>query len=134
MRADADLSFVVPELVDAALYNSGQSCCAVEVSGWRFTWWLPPRHSPNSGASGCHRDKDKKPGAHLSPQRIYVHASLYDAFVAQFAEFVKKEYKLGDPKVEGGEWRGYLVSLFYWVLSSLPPSVGAGGPCLRLGE
>ncbi|KAL1758488.1 aldehyde dehydrogenase domain-containing protein [Schizophyllum commune] len=63
VREDADLSFVVPELVDAAIYNSGQSCCAVE--------------------------------------RIYVHASLYDTFVAQFAEFVKKEYNLGDPKAEG---------------------------------
>ena len=40
----------------------------------------------------------------LCPQRIYVHASLYDAFVAQFAEFVKKEYKLGDPSKDGGEW------------------------------
>ncbi|TRM57508.1 Aldehyde/histidinol dehydrogenase [Schizophyllum amplum] len=63
VRADADLDYVVPELVDGAMYNSGQSCCGVE--------------------------------------RIYVHTSLYPAFVAKFADFVKKEYKLGDPMAEG---------------------------------
>jgi len=30
VRADADLKYVVPELVEGAFYNSGQSCCAVE--------------------------------------------------------------------------------------------------------
>nr|GAT42797.1 succinate semialdehyde dehydrogenase [Mycena chlorophos] len=30
VRADADLDYTVPELVDGALFNSGQSCCAVE--------------------------------------------------------------------------------------------------------
>ncbi|KAL1744271.1 Aldehyde/histidinol dehydrogenase [Schizophyllum fasciatum] len=57
VREDADLAFVVPELADAAFYNSGQSCCAVE--------------------------------------RIYVHAALFDAFVARFAQFVQSEYRVG---------------------------------------
>ncbi|KIL62232.1 hypothetical protein M378DRAFT_193228 [Amanita muscaria Koide BX008] len=30
VRADADLNYTVPELVDGAFYNAGQSCCAVE--------------------------------------------------------------------------------------------------------
>ncbi|KAH9895819.1 NAD-aldehyde dehydrogenase [Cubamyces lactineus] len=30
VRADADLDYTVPELVDGAMFNSGQSCCAVE--------------------------------------------------------------------------------------------------------
>ncbi|ESK97711.1 aldehyde dehydrogenase [Moniliophthora roreri MCA 2997] len=58
VRADADVEFTAPELVDGAMFNSGQSCCAVE--------------------------------------RIYVHESVYDAFVDKFVEVVKG-YKLGDP-------------------------------------
>ncbi|KAH7908684.1 Aldehyde/histidinol dehydrogenase [Hygrophoropsis aurantiaca] len=58
VRADADLGYTVAELVDGAMFNSGQSCCAVE--------------------------------------RIYVHESVYDEFVAGFVEIVK-QYKLGDP-------------------------------------
>ncbi|KAJ7442529.1 succinate semialdehyde dehydrogenase [Mycena galericulata] len=61
VRADANLDYTVAELVDGALFNSGQSCCAVE--------------------------------------RIYVHESLYDDFVAKFVEIVKG-YKLGDPTRE----------------------------------
>ncbi|KAI8995221.1 NAD-aldehyde dehydrogenase [Trametes punicea] len=30
VRADANLDYTVPELVDGAIFNSGQSCCAVE--------------------------------------------------------------------------------------------------------
>ncbi|KAJ7136151.1 succinate semialdehyde dehydrogenase [Mycena epipterygia] len=30
VRSDADLDYTVPELVDGAFFNSGQSCCAVE--------------------------------------------------------------------------------------------------------
>ncbi|KAI0363269.1 NAD-aldehyde dehydrogenase [Pilatotrama ljubarskyi] len=30
VRADANLDYTVPELVDGAMFNSGQSCCAVE--------------------------------------------------------------------------------------------------------
>ncbi|KAJ3846047.1 succinate semialdehyde dehydrogenase [Lentinula lateritia] len=30
VRADADLDYTVAELVDGAMYNSGQSCCAIE--------------------------------------------------------------------------------------------------------
>jgi len=58
VRADANISFTVAELVDGVYFNSGQSCCAVE--------------------------------------RIYVHESLYDRFVQEFVEIVKK-YRLGDP-------------------------------------
>ncbi|KAF8908450.1 NAD-aldehyde dehydrogenase [Mucidula mucida] len=58
VRPDADLDYTVGELVDGALFNSGQSCCAVE--------------------------------------RIYVHESVYDAFVDAFVKIVKA-YKLGDP-------------------------------------
>ncbi|KAG6889642.1 hypothetical protein C0995_015757 [Termitomyces sp. Mi166 len=58
VREDADLEYTVPELVDGAFFNSGQSCCAIE--------------------------------------RIYVHESLYDAFVKRFVE-VTKTYNLGDP-------------------------------------
>ncbi len=31
VRADAELDYTVAELVDGAFFNSGQSCCAVEV-------------------------------------------------------------------------------------------------------
>ena len=31
VRPDADLEYTVGELVDGALFNSGQSCCAIEV-------------------------------------------------------------------------------------------------------
>jgi acyl-CoA reductase-like NAD-dependent aldehyde dehydrogenase len=30
VRADADIDFTVPELVDASFFNAGQSCCGVE--------------------------------------------------------------------------------------------------------
>ncbi len=58
VRADADLSGAVENLVDGAFYNSGQSCCAVE--------------------------------------RIYVHDSLYQDFIAAFAAQVR-QYRLGNP-------------------------------------
>ncbi|KAN0078246.1 aldehyde dehydrogenase [NAD(P)+] [Tylopilus felleus] len=58
VRPDADLKYTVAELVDGAMFNSGQSCCAIE--------------------------------------RIYVHGSVYDEFVTQYADLVKK-YVLGDP-------------------------------------
>jgi hypothetical protein len=32
VRPDADLDYTVAELVDGAFFNSGQSCCAIEVS------------------------------------------------------------------------------------------------------
>jgi acyl-CoA reductase-like NAD-dependent aldehyde dehydrogenase len=58
VRADADLTFAVENLVDGAFFNSGQSCCGIE--------------------------------------RIYVHDSLYDGFVAGFVDLTAK-YKLGNP-------------------------------------
>ncbi|KAH9916443.1 Aldehyde/histidinol dehydrogenase [Fomitopsis serialis] len=62
VRADAQLDYTAAELVDGAMFNSGQSCCAVE--------------------------------------RIYVHESIYEPFVAKFVELVKG-YKLGDPTLPG---------------------------------
>ncbi|TFK51481.1 ALDH-like protein [Heliocybe sulcata] len=58
VRADCDLDYTVGEVVDGALFNSGQSCCAIE--------------------------------------RVYVHSSIYDAFVSKAAALVK-DYVLGDP-------------------------------------
>ncbi|KKK26398.1 hypothetical protein ARAM_002183 [Aspergillus rambellii] len=58
VRADADLAYVAAQVVDGAVFNSGQSCCSIE--------------------------------------RVYVHADVHDAFVAE----VQKElqtYKLGNP-------------------------------------
>ncbi|KAJ3290758.1 hypothetical protein HDU79_002972 [Rhizoclosmatium sp. JEL0117] len=57
VRADADPLHAAENLVDGAMYNSGQSCCGIE--------------------------------------RIYVHESIYDAFVAEAAR-VASLYKLGD--------------------------------------
>jgi acyl-CoA reductase-like NAD-dependent aldehyde dehydrogenase len=58
VRADAKLDHAIENLVDGAMFNSGQCCCAIE--------------------------------------RIYVHESLYDKFVAGFADLTRK-YKLGNP-------------------------------------
>jgi acyl-CoA reductase-like NAD-dependent aldehyde dehydrogenase len=55
---DADLANTVENVVDGAIYNAGQSCCAVE--------------------------------------RVYVHRSMYEKFVAA-AEPLVKSYVLGDP-------------------------------------
>ncbi|KAK4687111.1 hypothetical protein P7C73_g2999, partial [Tremellales sp. Uapishka_1] len=58
VREDADVDFSAENLVDGAMFNSGQSCCGVE--------------------------------------RIYVHSSIFDSFVAKFVD-IAKGYKLGDP-------------------------------------
>jgi acyl-CoA reductase-like NAD-dependent aldehyde dehydrogenase len=58
VAADCDLEKTVENLVDGAMYNAGQSCCAIE--------------------------------------RVYVHRSIYDRFVAM-AEPLCKAYVLGDP-------------------------------------
>ena len=58
---DANPQSAADSLADGAMYNAGQSCCAVE--------------------------------------RIYVHAQIYDAFVAAFVETVKT-FKVGDPMAE----------------------------------
>jgi len=55
---DADVQNAAESLADGAMYNAGQSCCAVE--------------------------------------RIYVHQSIHDAFVAAFVDIVKG-YSCGDP-------------------------------------
>jgi acyl-CoA reductase-like NAD-dependent aldehyde dehydrogenase len=56
--ADCDLDKTVENVIDGAIYNAGQSCCAVE--------------------------------------RVYVHKSIYDRFVAA-AEPLVRAYVLGDP-------------------------------------
>ena len=58
---DCDFEATVASIVDGAIYNAGQSCCAVE--------------------------------------RVYVHRSLYDAFVAA-AEPLVRAYVMGDPMDE----------------------------------
>ncbi|KAJ3168905.1 hypothetical protein HDU88_001232 [Geranomyces variabilis] len=59
VRADADIAYAAENLVDGAMFNSGQSCCGIE--------------------------------------RVYAHASVYDALVEKMVEVVAKGYKLGDP-------------------------------------
>ncbi len=61
VRADADPVAAARSLADGAMYNAGQSCCAVE--------------------------------------RIYVHASLHDAFVDAFVDSVAA-LRIGDPMDE----------------------------------
>jgi len=58
IMADADLDFTVPNIIEGACYNAGQSCCAIE--------------------------------------RVYVHHSIYDAFLSRALEIVK-DFKLGNP-------------------------------------
>jgi acyl-CoA reductase-like NAD-dependent aldehyde dehydrogenase len=58
VAADSDLAAAAAGIVDGAMYNAGQSCCAVE--------------------------------------RVYVHRSLYEAFVAA-AEPLVRAYVMGDP-------------------------------------
>lgn len=58
VRADCDVNFAAENIVDGAIFNSGQSCCAIE--------------------------------------RVYVDASIYDAFVEAVVAEVKG-YKVGDP-------------------------------------
>ncbi|KAK3112254.1 hypothetical protein LTR53_011675 [Teratosphaeriaceae sp. CCFEE 6253] len=58
IRPDVDLAWAADEIVDGAVFNSGQSCCSLE--------------------------------------RIYVHESIHDAFVAE-AQKVLSAYKMGDP-------------------------------------
>ncbi|KAJ2912910.1 hypothetical protein MD484_g7499, partial [Candolleomyces efflorescens] len=64
-----------PQLVDGAFFNSGQSCCAIEV---RCT------SSP------------RLPLQLTFTKRIYVHEAVYDQFVAKVVDITKK-YRLGDP-------------------------------------
>ena len=52
VRSDADLRYVAAQLVDGAVFNAGQSCCAIE--------------------------------------RIYVHADVYDAFVKELQDELRR--------------------------------------------
>ncbi len=59
VASDVDVAKVAEQIVDGAMYNAGQSCCAVE--------------------------------------RVYVHESVYEAFVAACEPLVRA-YVLGDPE------------------------------------
>jgi len=61
------VDFSVTELVDGAMFNSGQSCCAIDVSSQIFLYT----------------------GSHDISKRIYVHEALFDEFVAKFVKTVK---------------------------------------------
>ena len=61
VREDVDVAWAAEEIVDGAVFNSGQSCCSIE--------------------------------------RVYVHASIHDAFV-EAVQDVLKTYKLGDPNLK----------------------------------
>lgn len=59
---DVDVAKAAAGLVDGAMYNMGQSCCAIE--------------------------------------RVYVHRSKYDAFLAEAKAIIDSSYVLGDPMAE----------------------------------
>ena len=59
VAADADLSTAVGGVVEGALYNAGQSCCAVE--------------------------------------RVYVHRSIADKFIASATAIIQSQWKPGNP-------------------------------------
>lgn len=73
VREDADIKWTAEQLVDGAMFNSGQSCAYFATS------------------------QELKLIVGCSVERIYVHSSKYDDFVKQFAELAK-EFKLGDPR------------------------------------
>lgn len=56
---DADLDYAAEQIADGVIFNSGQSCCAIE--------------------------------------RVYVHTSVYDAFVDKLASQMRQQTVLGDP-------------------------------------
>ncbi len=98
---DADLANTVENVIDGALYNAGQSCCAVE--------------------------------------RIYVHRSLYEAFV-EAAEPLVKAYVLGDPMNAetslgpiAQPWHAKELSAFVADARDKGAKVVAGGHALAVG-
>ncbi|KAF5351256.1 hypothetical protein D9756_008468 [Leucocoprinus leucothites] len=76
VRPDADLEYSTAELVDGAFFNSGQSCCAIEVRSSSVQVLIVFDMN--------------------AMQRIYVHEAVYDKFISRFVDLAKK-YKLGDP-------------------------------------
>jgi acyl-CoA reductase-like NAD-dependent aldehyde dehydrogenase len=74
VREDADIKWTAEQLVDGAMFNSGQSCMSTN-----------PRVLEIMLNLGC------------GIERIYVHSSKFDDFVKEFAELAK-QYKLGDPR------------------------------------
>ena len=59
--------------MEGAFFNSGQSCCAVEVNCPTTLLFFEREYN------------------HL-PQRIYVHESIYDSFVERFVAITKVCY------------------------------------------
>lgn len=94
VAADADLPKTVENVVDGALYNAGQSCCAVE--------------------------------------RVYVHRSLYDAFI-EAAEPLVKGYVLGDPNDEATTLGPIAQPWHVAELSAMVEDAVKEGATLRVG-
>lgn len=87
VREDADVDWTAENLVDGehspslrlvGLTDQGRCSIRVNLVSYRV------RQYSRTNESGC------------SVERIYVHSSIYDKFVAKFVE-VAKAYKLGDP-------------------------------------
>jgi acyl-CoA reductase-like NAD-dependent aldehyde dehydrogenase len=98
---DADLANTVENVVDGAMYNAGQSCCAVE--------------------------------------RVYVHRSLYEKFIAA-AEPLVKGYVLGDPTSDktslgpiAQPWHPKELAAFVTDAKAKGATIIAGGEATALG-
>ncbi|WP_163781699.1 aldehyde dehydrogenase family protein [Myxococcus vastator] len=98
---DCDFDQAVENIVDGAMYNAGQSCCAVE--------------------------------------RVYVHRSLYERFVAA-AEPLVRAYVLGDPESEqttmgpiAQPWHPAELQAFVQDAMSLGARLVTGGRATQVG-
>ncbi|NVI98061.1 aldehyde dehydrogenase family protein [Myxococcus sp. AM009] len=98
---DCDFDKAVENIVDGAMYNAGQSCCAVE--------------------------------------RVYVHRSLYERFVAA-AEPLVRAYVLGDPESErttmgpiAQPWHPAELQAFVQDATSLGARLVTGGRATQVG-
>ena len=94
VRDDIPLEIVVPNLVEGAFYNAGQSCCAVE--------------------------------------RIYVHRSRYEAFVAAYVEEAKG-WVISDPEQEGARLGALATAETLAVLEAQVADAVSRGGRLLLG-
>lgn len=99
--ADCDLDKTALNVVDGAIYNAGQSCCAVE--------------------------------------RVYVHASIYERFVAA-AEPLVRAYVMGDPRDEATtlgpiaqRWHPGELEAFVADASSKGARLVTGGKAVSVG-
>ena len=77
VREDADLAYTTEQLVDGAFFNSGQSSVNVSYLACPSAFSF----AVTDASSSIHRC--------CGIERIYVHSSQYDAFVAKFVELTK---------------------------------------------